>query len=81
MPLFLQPVIGQQDTVVSLALTGGLCQPIVAYCCSRIIHLSMGLGVGNSAAVFALHDVEGKRFSNGLFGGKWLLLVFHRHLN
>ena len=79
--LFPLPVIGEQDTLISLALSGGLCQPIAAYCWGRIIRLMMCLRKGDSAAAFTLRDVDGEEHSNDLYAGRWLLLMFHRHLN
>ena len=36
--------------------------------------------VGKPAAPFELLDAEGTLHSLGDYAGKWLLLVFHRHL-
>jgi len=37
--------------------------------------------IGTNAARFSLNDMQGKHHSNETYIGKWLLLVFHRHLN
>lgn len=40
----------------------------------------MEMAIGNQAASFKLADTEGSIHSLADYGGKWLLLVFHRHL-
>lgn len=41
---------------------------------------SIGRLVGRRAVPFALLDLDGRLHSLDDFAGRWLLLVFHRHL-